>query len=414
MNQKEFLEQVRPYIVGEPKYTSHEVSVILKENVVGDIRKYSELKMLSMKVGAVATMVPPGFRIPLVASTAMRNSSETKLLYLHESDIEDGGPQPRIEIRPDDPETVSLFESIKTKGQREPINVYPANGKYRIDDGHRRRMVIFNMLRKDGIWAFSKPSTEQEAYEDAFTLNFERKSLSDYELGRHLSMLMAKFPTSYPTQEVVAQKVGISRVRVNQFIRCFEEIERQKPRQDNIVNQFTMEKLSGTIVAEIKKAPEELKPAILENVVEKGLTVRQTEQLVKNLQEIENPTVETVAQEANRILTPEPELEPTLTPEPAEISIEEIVANLKQDAEKAVRTVTREIDRFIQNATGQYPEIVVREVYAHLNDPFQDRPSSKTSPEKFNQYCALSIGIAFEYLKKERKLDDLFAEADRW
>lgn len=54
-----------PYLAKEPEEKAGYLVLVLKENVVADFDKYRELRVLSLKVGAVATTNPPGFKILL-------------------------------------------------------------------------------------------------------------------------------------------------------------------------------------------------------------------------------------------------------------------------------------------------------------------------------------------------------------
>jgi hypothetical protein len=227
-----FLKTVEPYCRSKPTLTKNGyVTVVLKDGVVDDFDKYFDLTKAAKALNATITYTPPGFILP----PETKKDDTGTLLFLHESDIEDGGPQPRAVINPSDPDTQSLFESIKPKdtgcktnvlgvNQRDPIDTYPSplgNGKYRICEGHRRRMVILNMLRLDGIWALNRKRSEQEAYEDAIILN-AKKNLTAYEIAAFILKLKAKFPQIYTTQEVIGKKLGIGQEQISRIMNAFE------------------------------------------------------------------------------------------------------------------------------------------------------------------------------------------------
>lgn len=313
------------------------------------------------------------------------------LLYLHAGDIEDGGPQPRLEIKPDDPETVSLFESIKDgrpntdssnelgKRQRDPIHTYPSplnNGKHRICEGHRRRMVIFNMLKLDGIWALEQKRTEQEAYEDALVLN-NKKGLSTLDKAHHYIKMMEKFPEAYPTLEAIGKKVGVTKQEISLIMLAYQEIELQKPKLSPDLSS-RLDKLPEGVITSIRKAPEELKPKLFETAIEEDLSVRETEKLVKDSTAVPTPTELTVE-----------------SPEKAELLI---------DGPQIERKSNRFLDKLIEGAYVLAPEDLVKEAYGRAY-------GEKFTLEKLNGFLGFVFKVLFEHAKKDGKMNEVFEEA---
>jgi ParB/RepB/Spo0J family partition protein len=382
--QNVLLKFVSAFTIGPPIVTAKNIIGKLKPEIVSEENQSSFLmiqNVVRMLNGAMTFTPTLGFVIPNV-------EEENALLYLAEADIEDGGPQPRIEIRPDDPETISLFESIMKKGQLVPIDVYPspiASNKYRIDDGHRRRMVIFNMLRKDGIWAICKQKSELEAYEDAFTLNYQRESLTDYELGQHLSLMFEKNPNI--TQTALGKKFGVSQQRVSQLLRCFREIERQK-QNGNITTQVVMEKVSERTIRAIKNAPEDLKPIIMKESIEKNLSSRDTERLISEITAIPDATAATVTEKAQQI-------------------VEEKAKAFVEEGAKIRRKSDKLLDKLIEEVRARPPEAWVKELYGRVGE-------NKINVENASAFASVWFGVAYEILRQKGLLEFSFEETDKW
>jgi ParB/RepB/Spo0J family partition protein len=377
----EFLRIVKPYCDKEPVTTATDISITLKPEVIHDSDKYMPLLLMAKQLHASVTIVPPGFRIPL---TVAKNNAEKQLLFLSESDLEDGGPQPRLEIRPDDPATVSLFESIKAKGQRQAIQVYPSPvtpNKYRIYKGHRRRMVIFNMLRKDGILAVSESCTELQAFEDAFIIHHERKSLTAYEMGKYLLTLQSKFPDVYPTQESLAKKLGITQQSISLLVTAYREVEAQKPNlPENVTTQVV--NLSEHTIRAASKAPEAKKPEIFKAVTEQHLSARETAELVEKVAQEEPPSTEATDEEKTQILYDE--------------------------ADSAENKEKRLLNKLIENTVAHAPKELIDEVIARSNN------GEKLTAEKLNPYLTTWFDVAFQTLKKHGLLDEVFEVANKW
>lgn len=157
-----------------------------------------------------------------------------KLLYLFKDDFEEGGPAPRLDVEAVRSDK-NLVESIKDRGQEDPIDVFPSplgNGKYRIIDGHRRKYVCFDLLKGifpggPGMWVISKDRTELEAYKAVLILN-QKCPVSAQETARYYLELKAKYPESYPTYDFLTKKLGFSDSVIAQVVAACKEIDSKK------------------------------------------------------------------------------------------------------------------------------------------------------------------------------------------
>jgi ParB/RepB/Spo0J family partition protein len=347
-----------------------------------DSRKGTDFYGAAIAIAKTIGPVTEDEKNHLIAIPILREPEKLELKLLHSSEIEEGGPQPRFEIKPDDPETVSLFYSIKEKGQCVPINVYPSPvslGKYRILKGHRRRMVIFNMLQSDGIWAIVKHQSEQEAYENAFILHYERHNLLTYEFGAFLLRLQTQFPDAYPNQTVLGKKLGLSQSRVSQLISHFEEIERLRQDENNITTVI-MQKIPERRTRELKKAPEELKTALYEQVAEKNLSVAKTKTLVTDV-------------------LADPNADAAVAKENAEA--------LFAEADKIQQKNDKLLNKLIANAHVKAPEALVKELYGLTKEP------RKVSVEKMNSTLEMVFLVLYSHAKNGNVMLEIFEEATK-
>lgn len=368
---------------------TNEIRAKLKSEVVADQDKYLEIRLVMQKFRAKATTFPPGFVIPIANATA--EDSKSQIVFLSESDIEDGGPQPRLEIRPDDPETVLLFESIKPKdgsrsnilgkNQKDPIDVYPSplgNGKFRICEGHRRRMVIFPMLRLNGIWAFKWSITEQEAYELALILN-EKKPLTTADKAHFYLQMMDKFPELYPTLESVAKRVGETKQQISLIILAYKEIKLQKEKLPPEMST-KVDALPEHTIREARKAPEQTRTAVIKMVIDHDLGPTETRKLVSEVKKEPNPTESTVEEKA-----------------------QQLIEEARTDTKKEERT----IDKLMAAALVKPPEELVREAISRAG-------GEKITQEKLNAFLGVTVGVMFEELKRQGKIDFVFEETAKW
>jgi polyhydroxyalkanoate synthesis regulator phasin len=256
------------------------------------------------------------------------------------------------------------------------------NGKHRICEGHRRYTAIFGILKPQGkldfILAKEKNRTELEAWQDAWLLN-DKEDLTDYEKGAYMLQLQQKFPNEYPTLEAIGKKLGISKQHVNQLIQCYEEIEHQT-QKTNMSTRVDMENIPERTVREARKAPEELKPAIYEKIIEGDLSSRETKQFVEAVKAEEAPTEKTV---------------------------EEKAALLFEETEKEGKKLGRFIDKLIDELVPYYPKELIQTVFASFS-------GDKVTVEKVRDCCQILVDFWYKRALDAKTLDADLAEAKKW
>ena len=208
------------------------------------------------------------------SETADPGSSEAqddKLNELPVDLIQRGKYQPRGDM---DPESLKeLADSIVAQGVMQPIVVRPISDKrYEIVAGERRWRAA-QMAGLDVIPAVIRDVSDQAAIAMALIENIQREDLNPIEEAASLQRLQKEFDL---TQQEVATAVGKSRSTVANLLRLMtlqEDVRR-------LVEHGDLEMGHARALLGLEGADQS---AAARSVVGKGLTVRQTEALVRNL-----------------------------------------------------------------------------------------------------------------------------------
>ncbi|SDL53096.1 chromosome segregation DNA-binding protein [Modicisalibacter muralis] len=200
-----------------------------------------------------------------------RQASE-RLVRLSLGQLARGKFQPRRDIQPEALE--ELTDSIRTHGIMQPIVVRPVGeDRYEIIAGERRWRAA-QLAELDVIPAVVRDVDDQTALALALIENIQRENLNPVEEAMALKRLLDEFEL---TQQQVADAVGKSRAQVANLLRLLSldpEVQTLLERGDlDMGHARALLALSG---ARQRQAAHE--------VVNKDLTVRQTEALVKQLQ----------------------------------------------------------------------------------------------------------------------------------
>lgn len=187
--------------------------------------------------------------------------------------IQRGIYQPRRDM--DQDALADLANSIKAQGVIQPIVVRPVDmGRYEIIAGERRwRAAQLAGLTK--IPALIKEVPDEAAIAIALIENIQREDLNPIEEATALQRLMDEFDL---TQQKVAEAVGKSRTTVTNLLRLMK----LAPETKRMLEYGDLE--MGHARALLALDPER-QVAAAKDVVNRGLSVRQTEALVKKYQE---------------------------------------------------------------------------------------------------------------------------------
>ncbi len=200
-------------------------------------------------------------------STVEENSGAV-ILKLHE--IEPNRDQPRKEF--DETALSELAESISTHGIIQPLLVRPIpDGGYQLVAGERR----WRAARTAGLTevpVIIKEITESEIMELALVENLQREDLNPIEEAEGMQSLVDTYGM---TQEEVAQKVGKSRPNVANTMRLLA-----LPK--SVIDLVRDGEISaGHARALLSLSDDDKIKELAAEICEKGLSVRDTERLVK-------------------------------------------------------------------------------------------------------------------------------------
>ncbi len=178
--------------------------------------------------------------------------------------------QPRSRF--DDGETAELAASIAMHGVLQPIVVRAsADGGYELIAGERRLRAA-RLAGLTHIPAVVRDSADGEQLELALVENLQRQDLNAIEEAGAYRELVDRFALSH---EDVARKVGKSRVAISNALRLLDlTAETREAIADGRITEGHGRALAALTVPELQRAA-------LQIVIERHLSVRQTEELVR-------------------------------------------------------------------------------------------------------------------------------------
>jgi ParB family transcriptional regulator, chromosome partitioning protein len=216
----------------------------------------------------------------VVAVTAVATTTPGETLAKLPLDVlQRGRYQPRLDMRP---ETLTeLADSIKAQGVVQPIVVRPleapqagSSQRYEIIAGERRWRAA-QMAGLAEIPAVIRAIPDEAAIAVALIENIQREDLNPLEEARALSRLVSEFGL---THQEVADAVGRSRAGVSNLLRLLE----LPAEVAELVEKRELEMGHARALLALSQRRQQSEVAIL--VAKKGLSVRETEALVRRLQ----------------------------------------------------------------------------------------------------------------------------------
>jgi len=195
--------------------------------------------------------------------------------------------QPRVDMHP---ETLQeLADSIKAQGVVQPIVVRPIDDKrYEIIAGERRWRAC-QMAGLQEIPCVIKDVPDQAAMAMALIENIQRENLNSMEEARALQRLIKEFEL---THQQAADAVGRSRAAVSNLLRLLEL-------EDEVCTLVEHGDLEMGHARALLALQGEAQREEARYVVAKGLSVRETERLVKRRLEENKPAIKPVKEDPN-------------------------------------------------------------------------------------------------------------------
>lgn len=181
--------------------------------------------------------------------------------------------QPRTTFNEE--ELQELAESIRQHGVIQPLLVTNADtpGDYILIAGERR-LKASKIAGLEEVPVIVRDTTDQEMLELALIENVQRSDLSPLETAEAYTYLKDEFGLSH---EKIAQRVGKSRAAVTNTIGLLDLSPAvRKALAESLISEGHARALKGLTSAQAQSAA-------LQSVLERGLNVRQTEDLVRKL-----------------------------------------------------------------------------------------------------------------------------------
>lgn len=190
-----------------------------------------------------------------------------QILHVNPKDIRPNPYQPRQIF--DDAAIEELAASMVEHGVIQPLIVRRDGASYQLVAGERRLRAALK-AGLDQIPVVVKSLSDREAMEVSLVENLQREDLGPIEEAEAYKRLSEEFGL---TQEQIAQRVGKSRSDVANTLRLL----RLEPEVKQLINEG---KISGGHGRALVGLPRDQQIAVAKSIVEKGLSVRGTEEAV--------------------------------------------------------------------------------------------------------------------------------------
>ncbi|MGN1164796.1 MAG: ParB/RepB/Spo0J family partition protein [Lachnospiraceae bacterium] len=208
---------------------------------------------------------------PQVAGSA-KKESESDATMMDINKVEPNREQPRKKF--DEDALLELSESIKQFGILQPLLVQKRDNYYEIIAGERRWRAA-KLAKLKEVPVIVKQLTEQEIMEISLIENIQREDLNPIEEALAYKRLLNEFNLK---QDEVAERVSKSRTAVTNSMRLLK--------LDDRVQQMVIDEMLTTgharAILGIEDADKQYEVA--QKIFDEKLSVRDTEKLVKNLQ----------------------------------------------------------------------------------------------------------------------------------
>ncbi len=185
-----------------------------------------------------------------------------------------------IKLNPNQPRTnfdqkaiEELASSIKELGLIQPVTVQKNNNNYELISGERR-LRAFKFLDLNEIPAYVRKADDQTSLEMALVENIQRKDLDPIEIAISYKRLIEELKISH---DEMSKRVGKDRSTITNYMRL---LKLDPIIQSGIRDEFIS---MGHGRALIGIENQEIQLSLYEKILKNKFSVRQTEDLIKNL-----------------------------------------------------------------------------------------------------------------------------------
>ena len=216
------------------------------------------------------------------ATTAGQSAGDDTLRQLPVELLQRGQYQPRVDMRQDSLD--DLAASIRAQGVVQPIVVRPISSKgkeqrYEIVAGERRWRAA-QLAGLAEIPSVVREVPDEAAIAMALIENIQRENLNPLEEARALDRLISEFEL---THAEAAKAVGRSRASVSNLLRLRDLSDKVKP----LLEDRQLEMGHARALLAISNVTQQFDAA--RQVVRRGLSVRETERLVRRMLDGDRP-----------------------------------------------------------------------------------------------------------------------------
>lgn len=209
----------------------------------------------------------------LISSNEMENTNNSYVENFDINKIQANPYQPRMHIDPE--ELIEIADSIREHGVIQPLIITKDkdSDRYFLIAGERR-LRASQLANMKTVPVLLKDSSPQEMLELAIIENVQRKDLNPLEEAYAFKQMQDEFGIS---QDIIARKVGLSRVAITNKIRLLNIPEEVK---EEVLNEKLSEGHARALLG-IKDRVSLIAAADL--VIKRGMSVRETEALVRKI-----------------------------------------------------------------------------------------------------------------------------------
>ena len=204
--------------------------------------------------------------------------NDSGVVTLRLSEIKPNHEQPRKHF--DEAALLELADSIREHGVLQPLIVRPMlGGEYQLIAGERRYRAAM-LAQVSTVPVVIREFSDMQAMEVALVENLQRRDLNPVEEGEGYKALAEQFSL---TQAEIAQKVGKSRSAVANAMRLVELPDEVK----KAVSEGSISMGHARALLSLREGEQIC--AVAAEIISKGLSVRQTEQMVARLSRSPRP-----------------------------------------------------------------------------------------------------------------------------
>lgn len=221
-------------------------------------------------------------------STANEETS-TGVVELRINEIEPNAGQPRKKF--DDEKLLQLSDSIKQHGIVQPIIVRREDNIYKIVAGERRWRAA-RLAGLSSVPVIIKDVNNKQVMEMALIENIQREDLNPIEEAEAYEKLLNEYDM---TQEELSKTIGKNRSTIANMIRLLSLCDKIK---EYVISG---EISSGHARALLSISDKEVQEKLCNEIIEKNLSVRETESLVKRFSEVKKEEKKSSKQDENLV-----------------------------------------------------------------------------------------------------------------